>query len=109
MATGKRKLLGQILKEMKLVTESQIQEALAIQKQRGGAIGTILVNLNYITEEELMMALGAQAGMETVDLDSMEIPPEVIAQVSPSIATVYKVVPIKYENGGGLIDRHSTP
>lgn len=99
MATEKRKLLGQILKEMKLVTESQIQEALAIQKQRGGAIGSILVNLNYITEQELLMALGSQSGMEVVDLDSMSIPPEVIAQVSASIATVYKIVPIAYENG----------
>ena len=30
--------LGQILKEMRLVTESQIQEAIAIQRQRGGAL-----------------------------------------------------------------------
>ena len=40
-----RKLLGQILKEMKLVTESQVQEALAIQKERGGAIGAIKLAL----------------------------------------------------------------
>ena len=36
---GGRKPLGQILKEMRLVTESQIQEALAIQRERGGALG----------------------------------------------------------------------
>ena len=48
---GGRKLIGQILKEMRLVTEAQIQEALAIQKQSGGAIGAILVSLNYVTEQ----------------------------------------------------------
>ncbi len=99
MSDQKRKPLGRILKEMKLVTESQIQEALAIQKERGGAIGSILVSLNYITDNELLLALGAQSGMEVVDLDNMEIKPEIIERVSPSIATVYKVIPVRFENG----------
>jgi type IV pilus assembly protein PilB len=94
-----RKPLGQILKEMKLVTESQIQEALAIQKQRGGALGGILVTLNYVTEQEVLMALGAQAGMEVIDLDGMDIGADLLERVSPSVATVYKVVPVKFENG----------
>ncbi len=95
---GGRKLIGQILKEMRLVTEAQIQEALAIQKQSGGAIGAILISLNYVTEQEVLTALGIQAGMEVVDLDVLEITDDVIARVSPSIASVYRVVPIKFEN-----------
>jgi len=71
--TGRR-ALGQILKEMRLVTESQIQEAIAIQRQRGGALGSTLVSLNYVTEEEVLTALGVQSGMEVVDLDSVDIP-----------------------------------
>jgi len=93
-----RKPLGQILKEMRLVTESQIQEAFAIQRQRGGALGDILVSLNYVTDQEILTALGVQAGMEVVDLNAMDIPEEIIARVTPSIATVYRVVPIKFEN-----------
>jgi len=89
--------LGQILKEMRLVTESQIQEAIAIQRQRGGALGSILVSLNYVTEEEILTALGVQAGMEVVDLDQLEIPEDLVARVAPSIATVYRVVPIKFD------------
>ncbi len=95
---GGRKLIGQILKEMRLVTEAQIQEALATQKQSGGAIGAILISLNYVTEQEVLTALGIQAGMEVVDLDVLEITDDVIARVSPSIASVYRVVPIKFEN-----------
>jgi type IV pilus assembly protein PilB len=95
---GGRKLIGQILKEMRLVTEAQIQEALATQKQSGGAIGAILISLNYVTEQEVQTALGIQAGMEAVDLDVMEIADEVIARVSPSIASIYRIIPIKFEN-----------
>jgi len=93
-----RKPLGQILKEMRLVTESQIQEAVAIQRQRGGAVGTILVTLNYITEQEVLTALGVQAGMEVVDLDNFDITEDLIARVSPSIASVYRVIPIRFEH-----------
>ena len=98
MEDEKRKTIGRILKEMKLITESQIQEALAIQKERGGALGAILVSLNYVTENELLVALGSQSGMEVVDLDTVEIGPDLIERVSASIATVYKVVPVRFEN-----------
>jgi len=98
MAMDGSRPLGQILKDMKLVTESQIQEALAIQKQRGGAIGQILVDLNYVTDEEILTALGRQAGMPVVNLDETEVAPEVLERVSPSVATVYRVVPIAFED-----------
>ena len=96
--TAVRKPIGQILKEMRLVTESQIQEALAIQKQSGGALGAILVSLNYVTEQEVLTALGIQAGMEVVDLDTFEVSEENIARVAPSIASVYRVIPIRFDN-----------
>jgi len=91
--------LGQILKEMRLVTESQIQESLAIQRQQGGAVSAILVGLKYVTEQEVLEALGRQAGMPVVELDAMEMLPEVLERVSPTIATVYRVVPVTFENG----------
>jgi len=95
----RKKLVGRILKEMGLVTESQIQEALAVQKERGGAIGAILVDLGYVTPEDLTMALAAQSGMEVVDLEGMDIPQDILNRVTPSVAQVYRVIPIGYENG----------
>lgn len=95
----RKKLLGRILKDMGLINEGQIQEALAIQKERGGALGEILVERNYITREDLTLALASQAGMEVVNLDTMEIPQKVIDLVSPSIAQVYRVVPVRFANG----------
>jgi len=70
---GPQKPLGQLLKEMELVTEGQIQEALALQREKGGALGSILVELGYVSEEEMLLALGAQVGMEVVNLDDMKL------------------------------------
>ena len=95
----RNKLLGRILKEMGLVNESQIQEALGIQKERGGAIGEILVERGYISHEDLTLALAAQSGMEVVDLDHLELPGSVLERVSASIAHAYRVIPVRFENG----------
>jgi len=92
--------LGQILKGMKLIAESQIQEALAIQRTRGsGLIGEILVELNYATLEEVRTALGLQVGMNMIDLDNRSIPPDVVARVSPEIARKYEIMPVSFRNG----------
>lgn len=95
---GSQKPIGQILKEMELVTEGQIQEAVAIQREQGGAVGRILIELGYVTEEEVLLALGAQMGMEVVNLEEMQIPKEVVEKISPTMAKVYKIMPIKFEN-----------
>ncbi|MDQ7778853.1 MAG: ATPase, T2SS/T4P/T4SS family [Planctomycetota bacterium] len=93
-----QKPIGQILKEMELVTEGQVQEAIAIQREQGGAVGRILVELGYVTEEEVLLALGAQVGMEVVNLEEIQIPKEVCEKISPTMAKVYKIMPIKFEN-----------
>ena len=95
----RKRLLGRILKDMDLVTESQIQEALAIQRDRGGALGEILVERGYINREDLMLALATQSGMEVVDLDSAEIPADVIGRVSPAVARAYRVIPVRFDSG----------
>jgi type IV pilus assembly protein PilB len=93
-----QKPLGQVLREMELVNEGQIQEALQIQRDEGGALGDILVQkLGYISAEDLRLALAAQLGMEVVDLGSVEIKPELIEKIPASMAQVYKVIPVKME------------
>lgn len=92
-----QKPLGQLLKDMELVTEGQIQEALAIQRKEGGVIGDILVRLGYVSREEILLALGAQMGAEVVDLNEMEIAPEIIQKVPAAMAKTYNVIPIKHE------------
>ncbi len=96
-AMRNQKPLGQLLKEMELVTEGQVQEALAIQRAKGGAIGDVLVGLGYITREELLLALGAQMGMEVVNIEEIEVPPDVVDKVPAAMAKAYNVIPIKFE------------
>ena len=52
--------LGQILLETTSLDEEALRDALAIQQQRGGRIGEILINQNLVTEEEVFQALSRQ-------------------------------------------------
>ena len=94
-----RKTLGEILREKGWATDEQIEECAQAAKEEGGVLGSVLVARGYITEQQLVHALAEQAGMEVIDLDSIQIPPDVIDRVSLSIAEVYRIVPVKFEDG----------
>jgi type IV pilus assembly protein PilB len=97
--TKRRKLLGEILKEMKKVNQGQIQEALAIQRDKGGQIGRILQDLKFIDNADLVKALALQAEMEIVDLAAIQIPPQTLARVDAQTAQAFRVVPFREEAG----------
>ena len=89
------KRLGDILIAAGLITEEQLEAALAKQKGSGKRLGTVLQEEGHITELEMIEALQMQLGIEFVDLNKYTIPTE-LAQVLPvNIAKQYQVVPIK--------------
>ena len=100
--------LGQYFKQMGLVTEYDIQQALAKQKETGEAIGQILVGNGLVTEVDLSRALAEQKGMEFVDLEQIEIPPEVIELVDHSTVETFQVMPLEFD-GSTLVVAGSRP
>ena len=63
-----RRLLGQVLKDLGVLREGQVQEALAEQRSQGGLLGEILVQLGHCTRADVTRALAEQAGLRSVDL-----------------------------------------
>jgi len=99
MTAGRQKLLGQVLMEMGKITQEQLDEAVAIKQQKGGAIGVVLVDLGHCEKADVAAALAIQAGMRRVFLDEMEVPPEVIEKMDSTTARSYSVIPIEYDAG----------
>src|SRR5580658_5033849 len=79
--------VGRVLTKMGKVTRDQVLEALSFQKQKGGLLGRILVDLGYVAETDLNIALAAQRGFELVKLDGIEITPQAISAVPSQLAT----------------------
>jgi type IV pilus assembly protein PilB len=103
-----KKLLGQVLKELKLIHEGIVQEALAIQKKEGGLIGAILVRKKHITEEQLQQGLAKQAGLELLDLGTVRFTPDLLQAVDANTAKMFGVVPVRRE-GSKLVVALSNP
>ncbi len=86
--------LGQLLLAANLVTESQLQEALNLQRKEGGRLGSKLIKLGYITEEKLVSFLSKQYGVPSINLSEYEIDPAVIRLVPAEMASKYLMIPV---------------
>ena len=93
----RKKLLGQILKDMRIIHEGQVQEALQVNQKEGGPIGQILVRLGHISESQLMLALGRQSGMEVIDLSEFSVNEEAIAKVDETIARPFQFFAVSFD------------
>ncbi len=100
VASLRARPLGRVLVKMGKLTRVQVHEALAIQKEKGGPIGQILIDLGYIDERTLTLSLGFQAGMEYVDLDKFDVPDDVVKQIPAQMANSSKIVPLECDESG---------
>jgi type IV pilus assembly protein PilB len=60
----RRKKLGEILIAQGLITNEQLVEALQVHKRTGVSLGTVLIKLGYISEDELTSVLGTQIQLD---------------------------------------------
>ena len=90
--------IGRVLVKMGRVTRTQVHEALEIQKDKGGLLGQILIDLGYVDEKARNLALAYQAGMEYVDVISLDIALSVLKIVPPQMANAYRILPLEYDD-----------
>lgn len=87
--------LGRMLVSANLITEEQVEKALAIQKKEGGRLGSILVRLGFIEEKTLLEFLSRQYGVQSIDLNRIEIDPSVLKLIPTDVVQKYNVIPVK--------------
>ena len=63
-----RKKIGECLIQAGLITEEDLQVALAEHKKTGERVGAVLVRLNLATEKQITKALAYQLGFPYVSL-----------------------------------------
>lgn len=86
--------LGEMLVKSKLINEDQLKKALAQQSTAGGRLGSNLVKLGFLTEEDITSFLSKQYGVPSINLAHFEIDQSVIKLVPAEIAQKHMVIPI---------------
>ena len=85
--------LGELLIRTGKINQAQLTEALTMQKDQGGRVGTNLVKLGYMTEKQLVDSLSQHFGVPAVDLN-MEIDEAVLKIIPADLARKYTILPV---------------
>jgi type IV pilus assembly protein PilB len=91
--------LGQILVDLGYLTEDQLWDVLEEQKQSPGeVIGQVAVRMGLVTDDQVTEALAEQWGMPVVNLAETNVPSKVLELVPQTMAEIYKIMPISLKN-----------
>ena len=100
MSVGVQKRLGELLREIAGLTEAQLGEALAQQRENGAPIGEILITLRYVTREQYLEALARQFDLPFLSaLPRTSVNSELLAKIPLAFAKRYELVPLVEERG----------
>ncbi|MBC7350330.1 MAG: phage adsorption protein NrfB [Candidatus Aminicenantes bacterium] len=94
-----RRKIGDLLLTRHLVTAKQLEQAVKLQKKTKKRLGQILLELGYISEEELASALAYQRQWAFVEIDPYAVEPGLLRIIPKWLAERYRIFPLKYENG----------
>src|SRR5579859_4769120 len=86
--------LGEILVRDSLITSDQLKQALDHQKREGGRLGTCLVKLGLVSDEDITAVLSRQYGVPSINLKFYEVDPSVIKLIPQETAVRYQIVPL---------------
>jgi len=100
VSVGVQKRLGELLREIAGLTEAQLGEALAQQRENGAPIGEILITLRYVTREQYLEALARQFDLPFLSaLPRTSVNSELLAKIPLAFAKRYELVPLVEERG----------
>jgi len=86
--------LGELLIRENLITQAQLEQALEHQKKHGCRLGSSVVQLGFLTSEQITTVLSRQYGIPCINLEYFEADPSVTRLVPMETALKYQVVPL---------------
>jgi type IV pilus assembly protein PilB len=98
----KGRRFGRVLTKLGKVTRDQVHEALNVQKARKDKgqkvlLGDLLVELGYITKNDVLEALAGQSGLRMVQIDASSIPEAAFKALPAESANTYQIVPLDFD------------
>jgi len=90
--------LGELLVARGKLTGEQLQKALQAQMIWGGHLGTNLIELGYLTEDELGEILAEAHSVRYAPYDMLqEIPSSILSSIPRGLVEKYKIIPFRFD------------
>ena len=86
--------LGDLLVKEKIITPEQLEQANKVQKEQSCRLGSALVKLGFLTDEDVTNFLSRQYGVPAINLSYFEIDPAVVKLIPFETAKRYQILPL---------------
>lgn len=86
--------LGKLLVDEQLITTRQLEKAVSQSERTGEPLQKVLISLGFVTEKDVVEAMGRQMGVRFVDLEASSLDPELARLIPEHLAQRYKVIPV---------------
>src|SRR6201993_1865858 len=86
--------LGDLLVKEKVITQEQLTQAIKIQKESNCRLGSALVKLGFLTDEDVTNFLSRQYGVPAINLSYFEIDASVVKLIPFETAKRYQILPL---------------
>lgn len=89
--------LGDLLVRESLISRQQLRRALEYQRVHGGRLGYCLIQLGWVTGDDISAVLCRQFGLPSINLPVFRVNPSVVRLIPPETARKYQVLPLSRE------------
>jgi type IV pilus assembly protein PilB len=86
--------LGDLLVREKVITAEQLAQAVKKQKETSGRLGSVLVKLGFLSDEEVTNFLSRQYGVPAINLQFFEIDANVVKLIPQETARKHQILPL---------------
>ncbi len=98
-----KKRFGEILVSRGVINPTQLNQALNLQRRKRIRLGAALVELGFLTEDQLVAALGSALSIAVVDLSTAPISEDAVKRLDPSVAVQHDVFPFQKRGNAILL------
>jgi len=103
MAIRKKIRIGDLLVENKLISQVQLEEALADQKKSGRKLGKILIDNGYIEENRMLEVLSRQLKIPFIDLEHYKFNADTVKLLPEIQARRFRAITLTRDANGVLV------
>lgn len=87
--------IASLLREIALLTDEQIQQAMAIHSDTGQPLAEVVVNLGFCSQESINSTIARHAGVRLIELRESDLDQQVMALIPPELAYRHQALPTR--------------
>lgn len=87
--------LGQLLLKAEVITDTQLKQAQGEQKLKGATLSSVLIEMGFLSEDDLLAFLHKRYGLPSINLSDIELESKLVGLVGEEFMQKHQVIPVR--------------